>query len=121
MREIKTSNPNSVVKGADIRVPGGANHLYSICLKEPGDQGRVCFHEIVINFQRGGVVENGVNGIQNEDLLAILIDRMRGFQSGLYNCRENAMVITKLEEAMHWLNHRTNDRIDRGVEGREVE
>jgi hypothetical protein len=25
--------------------------------------------------------------------------------------------LTKLEEAMHWLHHRTNERVRRGVEG----
>lgn len=32
-------------------------------------------------------------------------------------CRENAHVLTKLDEALHWLKARTEDRISRGVEG----
>jgi hypothetical protein len=32
-------------------------------------------------------------------------------------CRENAIVITKLEESLMWLNKRTADRQARGVEG----
>ena len=53
----------------------------------------------------------------NEDLIAIVIDRMQGFQSGQFKCRENAVALTKLEEALMWLRKRTQDREDRGVEG----
>ena len=38
-------------------------------------------------------------------------------QAGKFRCRENALAITKLEEALHWLAHRTADRERRGVEG----
>ncbi|MCK5607171.1 hypothetical protein KAR91_35130 [Candidatus Pacearchaeota archaeon] len=61
--------------------------------------------------------EHGVNGCHHEDLIAIVIDRLKSFQQGVFICRENALAITKLEEAVHWLRHRTNDRINRGVEG----
>jgi hypothetical protein len=42
---------------------------------------------------------------------------MRGFQSGQFACRDNAVALTKLEEAMMWLQKRTRDRMSRGVEG----
>ncbi|MCK5504563.1 MAG: hypothetical protein KAJ10_05345 [Thermodesulfovibrionia bacterium] len=70
-----------------------------------------------VYFQDGSIKENSVNGCHQEDLLAIVIDRLRGFQSGEFRCRENAIALTKIEEALHWLNHRTSDRIERGVEG----
>ena len=70
-----------------------------------------------VRFQNGPIGESGVNGCHQEDLLAIVIHRLRGFQSGEYACRENALALTKLEEAMHWLNHRTSERQKRGVEG----
>ncbi len=38
-------------------------------------------------------------------------------QAGEFSCRENALVITKLEEARHWLDHRTQVREAQGVEG----
>jgi hypothetical protein len=50
-------------------------------------------------------------------LLAIVVDRMRDFQRGAYACRENAIALTKLEEAQHWLHARTRGRVARGVEG----
>ncbi len=49
--------------------------------------------------------------------MAIVIHRLQSYQAGKFKCRENAMVITKLEEAMHWLKHRTKARQNRGVEG----
>ena len=57
------------------------------------------------------------NGTTNEEILAMLIDRMNYLQSK-FPCRENAIVITKLEESLMWLNKRTADRSNRGVEGK---
>jgi hypothetical protein len=56
------------------------------------------------------------NGTTNEEVLAVLIDRMNYLQ-GKASCRENAIVITKLEECLMWLNKRTRDRVARNVEG----
>jgi len=70
-----------------------------------------------IKFQKGPVKEAGINGCHQEDLLAIVIHRLRGFQSSEFACRENALALTKIEEALHWLNHRTTERTKRGVEG----
>ena len=73
-----------------------------------------------INFQNGPIKEAGVNGVMNEDLISIVIDRMRSFQSSEYACRENALALTKLEEALMWLEKRTADRELRGVEGTHI-
>ena len=72
-----------------------------------------------IRFQNGPIGEdgNGVNGITHEALLAILADRLRGFQAGPYKCKENACALTHIEEAMHWLQQRTLARMRRGIEG----
>ena len=56
------------------------------------------------------------NGTTNEEVLSMLIDRMNYLQ-GKFPCRENAIVITKLEESLMWLNKRTSDRQKRNVEG----
>ena len=68
-------------------------------------------------FQNGPIAESGTNGITQEVLLAILIDRLQWFQKGPYSCRENALALTKLEEAQMWLQSRTRGRVARGVEG----
>ncbi len=70
-----------------------------------------------IVFQDGPIKENGVNGVHNEDLIACVLERLFAFQKSGFSCRENAIVITKLEEALMWLRKRTNDRKSRGVEG----
>ena len=70
-----------------------------------------------INFQNGPIGEAGINGVHNEDLLVIVLDRLKSFQSGDFKCRENAIALTKLEEALMWLNKRTSERVKRGVEG----
>ncbi len=56
------------------------------------------------------------DGTTNEEVLAVLIDRMNYLQAKA-PCRENAIVITKLEECLMWLNKRTEDRKARNVEG----
>ena len=97
---------------------GNANHEYQIVAAVPvGDDnvaGRIMG---TVQFQKGPIKESGVNGVMNEDLIAIVIDRMRGFQGGSYACRDNEMALTKLEESLMWLRNRTNEREARGVEG----
>ena len=57
------------------------------------------------------------DGTTNEDVIEVLIDRLN-YLNGLFPCRENSLAITKLEEALFWLNARTRNRDKRGVEGR---
>lgn len=71
-----------------------------------------------IDFQEGPVGEAGENGCQNEDIIEVLLHRLRGLQDRL-SCRENAIAITKLEEALMWLEKRTSRRVAQGVEGTE--
>jgi len=59
------------------------------------------------------------DGTTNEEVLSVLIDRMQFLQS-MFPCRENAIVITKLEECLMWLEKRTADRKARGVEGKQI-
>lgn len=89
---------------------GNAHHHYSISHKD----GRVM---ALLDFQDGPIKEAGVNGVMDENLMAVVIDRLRGFQSGPYACRENALALTKLEESLMWLKSRTERRVREGVEG----
>ena len=70
-----------------------------------------------IHFQEGPVKECGVNGVMNEDLISMVICRLEHFQKSEFACRENALAITKLEEALLWLRKRTMGREKRGTEG----
>lgn len=72
---------------------------------------------INITFQKGPVAEVGVNGCQTEDVIEVLIDRLKSMNVPPYNTRETSLAITALEEADNWLQRRTRDRIRRGVEG----
>lgn len=65
------------------------------------------------------VLETINDGTTNEEVLKMLINRMNYLQSK-FACRENAIVITKLEESLMWLNKRTQDRIERNVEGKNL-
>lgn len=89
-----------------------ANHEYSV--RQTDVEGSIL---TFVKFQKGPIKENGVNGCCNEDLIAMVIDRLQSFQESPYKCRENALAITKLEEALQWLNWRTRGREKRGVEG----
>lgn len=94
---------------------GNACHSYRVLSVEGPEIAQSEF--AVVNFQNGPIKESGINGCHNEDLIAIVIDRLQGFQAGEYKCRENAIALTKLEECLMWLNKRTTERINRGVEG----
>ena len=59
------------------------------------------------------------DGTTNEEVLRMLVDRMQHLQAK-FPCRENAIVITKLEESLMWLEKRTADRKARGVEGKQL-
>lgn len=95
--------------------PAGAHHNYTIkAERDDGDEMSLAR----IQFQNGPVDENGVNGITNESLLAIVIDRLQGFQSGPYACQENEEALAATEAALEKLMDRTRDRLNRGVEGK---
>ena len=59
------------------------------------------------------------DGTTNEEVLKVLINRMQYLQAK-FPCRENAIVITKLEESLVWLEKRTVDRRKRNVEGKQI-
>lgn len=75
---------------------------------------------INIKWQDGNVPDNGVNGATIEQVIEVARARITELNAK-FPCRENSLAITKLEEAIHWLEARTKDRIARGVEGKEVE
>lgn len=108
----------------DAERGGGASHRYTVALpgaeplpEFPSSAGVVA----VIQFQHGPRDEDGSRaGITDQTLLAILIDRYRCFQAGPFSCRENALVLTKLEEALHWMRARADERAARGVLGKNV-
>ena len=77
------------------------------------DEGK---HSITFTVQEGPVKENGVNGCQIDDVIEAAKTFIETL-NGMFPCRENAIVITKLDEALLWLGKRKADREKRGVEG----
>jgi hypothetical protein len=130
-REIATHGGTALNEQLRITVhdePGHGNacHKYKVWPKEldtfdvcsdPKRGSRLVRACLDIQFQDGPIIECGVNGISNEALLAIVADRLQGFQSGKYACEENANALQAVESALDWMKRRTAKRIERGVEG----
>lgn len=115
MRKIEDHKVNPVNDRIDITVmdapgAGGANHHYAVDV-DGSENG------LDIYFQNGPIAENGVNGVTQEVLLAVVIDRLRSFQAGPYACAENAQALDHSEKALAALLSRTKARMARGVEG----
>ncbi len=125
MRELTGHKVNGVNDGLAVLVmdepgPGGANHHYNIIWNRKthaGECGTVTGDECSLNFQNGPIREVGTNGVTHEALLAILIDRLEGFQRGKFACDKNAVALGHLRLAVTALTSRTLERAARGVEG----
>ena len=121
LNEHKLNSVNGSIDIASVDEPGigGANHVYELSLSSPpGGPGITAVNgTTVLRFQNGAINEAGINGLTNEALIVVVLDRLRGFQSGQFAGRDNAMAITHLEDALMRLQRRTRDRIARGVEG----
>ena len=68
-------------------------------------------------FTPGRFTIHPPNGAFVEGVLEAALGRLEFYQQSEFRCRENALAITKIEEALHWLQARTADRTERGVEG----
>jgi len=119
--KVNPANDTLTISVMDEPGSGGANHRYEITgfnSDTNASDSRIDDRDRVsILFQNGPIAEAGVNGLTHEALLAIVADRLRSFQKGPYACKANACALTHIEEAMHWLQQRTIERMRRGVEG----
>lgn len=71
-----------------------------------------------VNEQGQTLADNSTkNGAFVEDVIEAAIARLEFFNNSKFRCRENSLAVTKLEEALHWLNSRTARRIQQGIEG----
>ena len=82
-------------------------------------KGKACSGKVKIMWKENVKWYYVNDGTTNEEVLEMLIDRMKYLQAK-FPCKENACVITKLEESLMWLEKRTNDRKKRNVEGKHV-
>lgn len=84
--------------------------------------GTVLGNGLDIRWQNGALKEpDGTprepNGAFVETVISACVQRLEFFQNSKFSCRENALAITKLQEALHWLEDRTKRRQAAGVEG----
>lgn len=93
---------------------GGGRHYYEVMAF--GLNG-VRDYQAEITFQKGPLPETGHNGLLSTVLLTILTDHLNSFQSGQFASVETDQAIQHLEEAMHWLARRADERAGRGVLG----
>ena len=71
---------------------------------------------VKFTIQSGPIKEFGVNGCQIDDVIAWAKGKIEEFNKA-FPCRENALIVTKLDEALLWSMKRKLDREARKVEG----
>ena len=108
---IQTKEKLNNVYAVDKPGNGGANHEY---LVKTCDDVNISY----INFQDGPRLEDNIKGVLDTDLLEICRDRMKSFQAGPYSSEYNEKALYHIEEALKALNERVEDRISRGVLGK---
>lgn len=101
-------------------------HDVTNTLDEDGNPtgGQVSGMGIELRWQDGplgrGPERSAPNGAFVEDVIEAARQRIAFYQTasgGRFACRENAIALTKLDEALLWLDKRTRDREARAVEG----
>lgn len=111
MRKIN-SDHYLTVTALDAPGAGGANHHYDV------HNGAVPLMRV--HFQEGPLKVAGINGVTQEALLLLVIDRLASFQAGPYACPENALALEHAVASLEALEARTKARKERGVEGTNV-
>lgn len=109
---IPTCSPTNVA-ALDDRDPkaGGASHTYGIQWGGPKEV-------TVIQFQHGARgVEGSTPGVFDDDLLAIIQDRLEAFQAGPFACDENEEALEAVRAARGHLSERVARRMAKGVLG----
>lgn len=97
-------------------------HKYELmCFDPPIKEGDIQTIQFIEKIPQEGTTQLTTvnNGTTNEEVLKVLINRMNYLQSK-FPCRENAIVITKLEESLMWLEQRTRVRQSQNVEGQQL-
>lgn len=91
----------------------GKKHNYAHNVFEANDQ--------IVRFQSGSPEKVGVNGLHNEQVLAMVIERLENFQASPLACESNKIALDHLKAAQEALLSRTKDRVERGVRNTEKE
>jgi hypothetical protein len=112
MKALPNNAPTNVaaLDGRDPKA-GNASHTYGIQYGGPKDVCRIQFQ----HGPRG--VEGSTPGVFDDDLLAIIEDRLTGFQEGPFACEENKSALDSIRSARRFLGLRVARRIAQGVLG----
>lgn len=110
MKEIR-KNKFTKVMGWGKPTEGGALSIYTITKVVDG----VAVGQL--NFQTVNPNTDGINGVTMEDILAICVDRLEGFQAGPFASINNKLALEHIKAALVALDDRTADRIERNVHG----
>lgn len=97
---------------------GGA-HYYAFKESLGFNNGQADYVETsqAIQFVKKELTGEMTAGIQSEQLLIALIDRHKKLNA-VFPSREGSLAITKMEEALQWLEARVKERINRDVMGK---
>lgn len=117
----KYENLNDIYATDEIG-PGGSHHRFAIVKHSDAKLDNLDIVEQrsvqTIQFQCGPRNdENSTHGVTTVDLLEIVRNTLTSFQEGPYASKENQHAVNHIEEALLWLNKRTEDRIERNVLG----
>ena len=116
---------NKVVFPSDVKSIGvkpdedyGGAHEYVFIESLGHEKGKPKYagSQQIIRFVQKDLDGTVTPGLQSEQLLIALIDRHKKLNDK-FPSREGALAITKMEEALQWLEARVKERTERGVMG----
>lgn len=116
MKEITAHKVGAVNEAITIeaigeKTAGGAHHSYRVLAQSrPG----LPPFSSLLSF-----AFDGYDGLTNESLIAVVLDRLQDFQAGPFPCQENQDAALLLQVALRCLQRRTLERAARGVEGKQ--
>ena len=85
------------------------HHNYELDSFEGGEPQKLAFINKKVKDLGTGELITIHDGTTNEEVLKVLIHRLTEMGKK-FPCRENSIAITKMEEALMWLEKRTADR-----------
>lgn len=98
MREIARLNGLTVVAIDD--------NEYEIRGPDPGGDWRMVWR---LKFQIGPVAVEGVNGLTNEALMAVVIDRLQAVEASPSVTSENTKALHDCERALFWIRQQAKN------------
>jgi hypothetical protein len=105
----KVGNLN-IVQAIDKKENGNTNHLYRIEAIVSDDEN---IPYTLIQFQDGARNDPAaITGIIDKDLLEIVRDRLKGFQSGDFATEDNAEALKHIEIALMYMNKNMMDKYE---------